>query len=102
MCESFQVSGGLARASDEEPWCMCGIAGLADFTRAPIDPALLETMVDGVRHRGPDGTAAWIGATCGAAVGLGHRRLAVIDLSDTASQPMHNTHCASVGRASAA
>jgi asparagine synthase (glutamine-hydrolysing) len=80
---------------------MCGIAGLADFTRGPIDRALLDTMVDSVGHRGPDGAGAWVGGTAAATVGFGHCRLAVIDLSDTASQPMQNTRCESAGRAPA-
>jgi asparagine synthase (glutamine-hydrolysing) len=63
---------------------VCGIAGLVSRHSAP-DPALVERMVDALRHRGPDegGVDAY-----GACV-LGHRRLQVIDL-DTGSQPVAN------------
>jgi asparagine synthase (glutamine-hydrolysing) len=73
---------------------MCGIAGVADFSGAPIDPSLLEAMADAVRHRGPDGHACWIDAGHGVSAGLAHCRLAVIDLSPAADQPMRHTGCA--------
>ena len=44
-------------------------------------------MTDAIAHRGPDGEGFWISPKMSA--GLGHRRLAIIDLSDSASQPMH-------------
>jgi asparagine synthase (glutamine-hydrolysing) len=68
---------------------MCGIAGYqGDFTRA-----FLEGMTCAVAHRGPDasGTVA-LRADGAAPVGLGHRRLAIIDLSPEGNQPM-TTHC---------
>lgn len=79
---------------------MCGIAGLVDFTGAPVDPRLLTRMADSVRHRGPDGVGLWQSCEGGVGVGLGHRRLAVIDLSEAASQPMHNAACVAAGRSS--
>jgi asparagine synthase (glutamine-hydrolysing) len=62
---------------------MCGIAGIADVTGRPVDRALLQAMTAVQAHRGPDGEAV----VCRGAVGLGHRRLAIIDLS-TGDQPM--------------
>ena len=63
---------------------MCGLAGLVDLSGGPIDRALLKRMNDRLAHRGPDGEGFWFGE----GVGLGHRRLAVIDLSRAADQPM--------------
>src|SRR6266536_419804 len=62
---------------------MCGIAGIADVTGRPVDRTLLRAMTAVQAHRGPDGEAV----VCRGAVGLGHRRLAIIDLS-TGDQPM--------------
>jgi asparagine synthase (glutamine-hydrolysing) len=58
---------------------MCGIAGIV----GRHDPDLLAAMTGAVRHRGPDGDGFHIDGL----VGLGHRRLAVIDLA-TGAQPM--------------
>lgn len=63
---------------------MCGIAGIIHLNERPISPALLRSMTDALAHRGPDGEGQWIAGN----VGLGHRRLAIIDLSDAAQQPM--------------
>lgn len=63
---------------------MCGIAGLLNLDGAPVAPALLRGMTDAIAHRGPDGEGHWIEG----GVGLGHRRLAIIDLSLHAHQPM--------------
>jgi asparagine synthase (glutamine-hydrolysing) len=64
---------------------MCGIAGIfhPDVPK-PVDPARVLAMCDVLAHRGPDGSGVW--TTAG--VGLGHRRLAIIDLTEAASQPM--------------
>ena len=64
---------------------MCGIAGIfhADVPK-PVDPARVEAMTDVLAHRGPDGSGVWTAP----GVGLGHRRLAIIDLSEAAAQPM--------------
>lgn len=69
---------------------MCGIAGLLRFgTRTPpIDVASIEMMSDAMAHRGPDGAGAWVAPD--GRVGLGHRRLSIIDLSDAAGQPMRD------------
>jgi asparagine synthase (glutamine-hydrolysing) len=61
---------------------MCGIAGFL----GRFDPSALEVANAAQAHRGPDGSGVWIDASCG--VGLGHRRLAIIDLSSTGAQPM--------------
>ena len=63
---------------------MCGIAGLVNLDGEPVSPVVLRRMTDAVAHRGPDGEGQWIEG----AVGLGHRRLAIIDLSPAGHQPM--------------
>lgn len=63
---------------------MCGIAGLLTSEGAPADPALVAHMTAALAHRGPDGLGAWVEGP----VGLGHRRLAIIDLTAAAAQPM--------------
>jgi asparagine synthase (glutamine-hydrolysing) len=63
---------------------MCGICGKLNFDRQePVEPQLLHRMMDLIRHRGPDGS----GEYCAGSIGLGHRRLSIIDLS-TGDQPM--------------
>src|SRR5580693_6950205 len=64
---------------------MCGIAGVqGDF---PAD--LLQRMTDKVAHRGPDGEGTlWLDVPDEMRTGLGHRRLAIIDLSAAGCQPM--------------
>ena len=63
---------------------MCGIAGLIHLDDTPVSPVVLQKMTDAVAHRGPDGQGQWIEGN----VGLGHRRLAIIDLSPAGHQPM--------------
>ena len=66
---------------------MCGIAGLYNFgNRAPADPTVLRRMTDIIAHRGPDDE----GHHFDRHVGLGHRRLSIIDLSPSGRQPMSN------------
>ncbi|MES2799073.1 MAG: asparagine synthase (glutamine-hydrolyzing) [Bacteroidota bacterium] len=66
---------------------MCGIAGFIDYQNSSsID--LLEKMTMSFQHRGPDGHGAEVLHLGNATVGLGQRRLAIIDLSDHAKQPM--------------
>src|ERR1044072_2781637 len=63
---------------------MCGIAGLYYPVRPkPVDPARVAAMADALAHRGPDGSGVWTAP----GVGLGHRRLAIIDL-EGGGQPM--------------
>jgi asparagine synthase (glutamine-hydrolysing) len=64
---------------------MCGIAGLFHLTTPkPVDPSRVERMCDAMVHRGPDGAGVWTAP----GVGLGHRRLSIIDLAGS-PQPMH-------------
>ena len=63
---------------------MCGIAGLFHYeTIKPVDPKRVEAMTDALAHRGPDGSGVWTAP----GVGLGHRRLSIIDLAGS-PQPM--------------
>ncbi|WBY15868.1 amidotransferase 1, exosortase A system-associated [Erythrobacteraceae bacterium WH01K] len=65
---------------------MCGIAGLFHVgTPKPVDPARVRQMTDTLAHRGPDGSGIWTAR----GVGLGHRRLSIIDLEGS-PQPMHS------------
>ena len=63
---------------------MCGITGLVNLQGYDISPSLLKTMTHAIKHRGPDGEGNWINKN----IGLGHRRLSILDLSDNAKQPM--------------
>src|SRR5260370_40570029 len=65
---------------------MCGIAGIVRFDpRDTVDEARLKRMRDVLRHRGPDGEGLWLDG----AVGLAHRRLAIVDVVG-GLQPMPN------------
>jgi asparagine synthase (glutamine-hydrolysing) len=63
---------------------MCGIAGILNFNKEPVSNIVLRKMTDSIRHRGPDGEGFYIDK----ALGFGHRRLAIIDLSSAGHQPM--------------
>jgi asparagine synthase (glutamine-hydrolysing) len=85
---------------------MCGISGIMSLDGRPIEPGVLQEMNDRLRHRGPDGEGFLFVSRAGAGfrhalvrkaaaappapriVGLGHRRLAILDLSDRGLQPM--------------
>jgi asparagine synthase (glutamine-hydrolysing) len=86
---------------------MCGIVGIVQFDERPVDCQLLETMAGSLAHRGPDGEGYVLLARSREkpvavrgrlrdsirggtpyAVGLGHRRLAIVDLTQLAHQPM--------------
>ena len=63
---------------------MCGIAGIFHVESSkPVDPERLRRVTDAIAHRGPDGAGVWTAP----GVGLGHRRLSIIDLGGGA-QPM--------------
>jgi asparagine synthase (glutamine-hydrolysing) len=64
---------------------MCGITGIFDKTGNPVDRQLLEAMTASMSHRGPDGDGRYIDHE----IGLGHRRLSIIDLEGGA-QPLSN------------
>lgn len=66
---------------------MCGIAGIISPKKTVIQPKSLKTMSETLSHRGPDGEGFWINKENTA--GLSHRRLAIIDLTAAAAQPMH-------------
>ncbi len=70
---------------------MCGIVGFLDSSLRGTNETLEATVVrmaDALRHRGPDDGGAWVDADAG--IALGHRRLAVVDLSPHGRQPMHS------------
>ena len=68
---------------------MCGIAGILGFTDGfAVDEAIVTRMRDTLTHRGPDDGGSWHDAAGRCA--LGHRRLAIVDLSSAGHQPMSN------------
>ncbi|NJB69177.1 asparagine synthase (glutamine-hydrolysing) [Desulfobaculum xiamenense] len=75
---------------------MCGIAGIIHADGRPPDTAALDAMTDALAHRGPDGRGVRVmngngrGDGTRASAGLGHRRLAIVDLSERGAQPMRN------------
>lgn len=66
---------------------MCGIAGIISPNQEHINTYVLQRMGEALRHRGPDGEGIWINEA--KKVGFSHRRLAIIDLTEQAAQPMH-------------
>lgn len=67
---------------------MCGIVGWRAGTSGRVDCAVLGRMRDTMIHRGPDGAGLWLSSD--GRMGLGFRRLAIVDLSADANQPMSN------------
>lgn len=69
---------------------MCGINGALSFKHSSfkVTTPYITKMRDTMVHRGPDGAGTWISPD--GRIGLGHRRLSIIDLSEKASQPMTN------------
>jgi asparagine synthase (glutamine-hydrolysing) len=63
---------------------MCGIVGIFNTNGAPVSPVVLRKMADAVSHRGPDGEGFYTDSF----IGLGHRRLAILDLTPAGHQPM--------------
>lgn len=63
---------------------MCGIAGMWRWDGQPVNEDRLQRMGEAIAHRGPDGEGSWIEG----GVGLAHRRLAIIDVSQRGAQPM--------------
>lgn len=65
---------------------MCGIAGIYNYRdNKPVDEPLLKDMTSALKHRGPDGSGYYVNGC----MGLGHRRLSIIDL-EGGSQPIYN------------
>ena len=67
---------------------MCGIGGFLDRReeRRGDSAAIVEAMATALAHRGPDDSGSWVDDAAG--IALGHRRLAIIDLSPSGHQPM--------------
>jgi asparagine synthase (glutamine-hydrolysing) len=65
---------------------MCGINGAV--SKRPLDTERLSSALDFLQHRGPDSRGCWQEAD--ATIWLGHRRLAILDLSEKAAQPMED------------
>lgn len=63
---------------------MCGIAGYINRQGRAVSPLVIEAMTDVIAHRGPDGSGHFFGE----GFALGHRRLAILDLSEDGHQPM--------------
>ncbi len=63
---------------------MCGIVGVVNQKKQEVRSDTLQRMTDAIAHRGPDGEGIFLSG----AIGLGHRRLAILDLSSAAQQPM--------------
>lgn len=63
---------------------MCGIAGVFNLDGTTVSEAVIESMTAALTHRGPDGRGTWLREN----IGLGHRRLAVLDTSLRGRQPM--------------
>ncbi|HEY8380515.1 MAG TPA: asparagine synthase (glutamine-hydrolyzing) [Microvirga sp.] len=70
---------------------MCGIFGWALPDSMRLDEGQLIGLTDCLQHRGPNAGGYWLADVAGGAwqIGLGHRRLSIIDLSETGAQPMH-------------
>jgi asparagine synthase (glutamine-hydrolysing) len=66
---------------------MCGLAGIMRFTSKEVNAVEIKKLTDVIAHRGPDGEGCWIHPN--KHIGLGHRRLSILDLSEQGSQPMH-------------
>jgi asparagine synthase (glutamine-hydrolysing) len=65
---------------------MCGIAGI--ISASGLDRGMVKRMTRAVAHRGPDDCGLWVDSEAG--IGLGHRRLAIVDLTPAGHQPMHS------------
>ena len=63
---------------------MCGIAGILNLDGQPCDPEAVRLITDALAHRGPDGSGIHVDGP----LGLGHRRLAILDLTAAGKQPM--------------
>ncbi|HWJ92039.1 MAG TPA: hypothetical protein VNR87_13055, partial [Flavisolibacter sp.] len=67
---------------------MCGIAGFVDFKKTSSE-GVLRQMTDAMTHRGPDDSGYEVYNDAHASIGLGQRRLSILDLSPLGHQPMH-------------
>lgn len=71
---------------------MCGIAGIINFDKSPVELPYLEIMAETLASRGPDDTGVWARDW----VGFAHKRLAILDLSYAGHQPMVDVESGSV------
>ena len=65
---------------------MCGILGIWNIDGSKVDQQELDRFTNSLAHRGPDGRGTYIDKK--ASLGLGHRRLSILDLTDSGHQPM--------------
>ena len=70
---------------------MCGIAGFIDFHKKSTK-SNIQSMIEPLHHRGPDGEGTSLLKCKNATIGFGHKRLSIIDLSQTGKQPMAFNH----------
>jgi asparagine synthase (glutamine-hydrolysing) len=70
---------------------MCGFTGFCDFSRIATRE-ILTKMADSLHHRGPDAEGYFFQNENSISIGLGHRRLSIIDLNERANQPMIHEH----------
>ena len=70
---------------------MCGIAGFIDFHKKSTK-SNIQSMIEPLNHRGPDGEGTSLFKSKNAIIGFGHKRLSIIDLSQTGKQPMTLNH----------
>jgi len=67
---------------------MCGLSGIFASRNTELE-AIVRLMNTSLIHRGPDGSGVWVDENAG--IALGHRRLAIVDLSEAGHQPMHSS-----------
>ncbi len=65
---------------------MCGITGIFNINQEPVSQNILKAMTKSIAHRGPDGDGFFVDGH----IGLGHRRLAILDVSEKGAQPMQS------------
>ena len=70
---------------------MCGIAGFIDFHKIS-NRSNIQSMIEPLDHRGPDGEGTSLLKSKNATIGFGHKRLSIIDLNQTGKQPMTLSH----------
>ena len=70
---------------------MCGIAGFIDFNKKSTE-SNVKSMIEPLTHRGPDGEGTLFLNNDYSTIGLGHKRLSIIDLSSNGKQPMSLGH----------
>ena len=70
---------------------MCGILGYSLHSDCQIlDKSIIESAIAQIHHRGPDNTGFWFNND--RRIGLAHKRLSILDISDDGNQPMLNSH----------